>query len=238
MRELASLVSTLWVCCLVLMLEVPSWHSESSLANMTPLLPFPETFCNKTGLSSPFSQVMGFPHHTFSKKKKGNIIISTGFSLYLKLTFCFPDCPFCIALPCIPFSFLLLILPLLEQVRLHTSVTPGLESCALTRLSANACSPDFAGCGFNLAARVQGVLQQHKPHLYLLHFLSATCTLFCFYRNTAIFSAVMVKDHVVCSSIVQTLLCFSHWGDQVSAPVRVTVSPLPGQTDLSSFREN
>lgn len=123
---------------------------------------------------------MDFCHST-SKKKKGNIMISTGFSLYLKLTVCFTDCPFCIALPCILFSFLLLILPLplLEQVRLHTSVTPGLESCALKRLSANASSPNFAGCGFNLAARVQGVLQQNKSHLYLLHFLScALCFVF------------------------------------------------------------
>lgn len=239
MRGLASLVNTLWVCCLVLMLEVPSWHPESSLTSMTLLLPFPEMFCNKTGLSSPFSWSMGFCHST-SKKKKGNIMISTGFSLYLKLTVCFTDCPLCIALPCTPFSFLLLILPLplLEQVRLHTSVTPGLESCALKRLSANASSPNFAGCGFNLAARVRGVLQQHKSHLYLLHFLSAVCTLFCFYRNTASFSTMTVKDHAVCSSILQALLSFSCWDDQISGPVRVIVSPLPGQAGSSWCREN
>lgn len=44
---------------------------------------------------------------------------------------------------------------------------------------------------FNLAARVQGVLQQHKPRLYLLHFHIAVSTLFCLCRNAANFSMTL-----------------------------------------------
>lgn len=104
----------------------------------------------------------------------GNTIMSTGFSSYLKLIFLLPVCPVCILLPPIPFSFVFFTLfCLLEQVGPYTSMTAGLESCALKRLNANASSPDFTGCGFNLVARVQEMLQQHKPYLYLLHFHTA-----------------------------------------------------------------
>lgn len=148
--------------------------------------------------------------------------MSTGFSSYLKLNFLPPVCPVCILLPPIPFSFVFFtLLRLFEQVRLYTSMTAGLESCALKRLNANASSPDFTGCGFNLAARVQGVLQQHKPHLYLLHCHAAVSTLFCLCSNTANFSTTLCQFFLSRDSF-QT--CFSHWDDQISASVRISVS--------------
>lgn len=154
--------------------------------------------------------------------------MSTGFNSYLKLIFLLPVCPVCILLPPIPFSLVFFtLLCLLEQAGLYTSLTAGLESCALKRLNANASSPDFTGCGFNLAARVQGVLQQHKPHLYPLHLHTAVSALFCLCRNTANFSMTLCQ--FFSRDSFQT--CFSHWDDHISASVRISVSLLLDQTN-------
>lgn len=153
--------------------------------------------------------------------------------MYLKLTVLPPACPFCILLLCIPLSFLFFTLPpLLQQVRSHISVTPGLENCVLKRLNANTSSLDFTGCVFNLAARVQGVLQQHKPILCPLHFCSALFT-FCLSRNTASFSTAPQRKTMFFFSRDSSQTCFSRCDDQRSPSIKIPASLLLDQTNSS-----